>query len=200
MLKTIPIRLEVEVDAFGVVLLRLHEMRGIAKLDLELGHGGTKPATKSNGSGELQSQVIAALIRGQRTVAQLIAATGLDKKRIYGVVHNLKQKNFVKTAGIGTYVLTEKAKQGLKVEKPAPAAKSPSGRAKQGSGAAILVACLSHQGPSKPVAIAQYFAKAGGPSPKSISGVIERAKRDKLITKEADGYALTAKGRELANG
>ena len=44
--KTFPIRLEVEEIALGTVLRKLHDMPGIAKLHLDLGHGGEGPGKK----------------------------------------------------------------------------------------------------------------------------------------------------------
>ena len=37
-------------------------------------------------------------------------------------------------------------------------------------------------------------------SPKSVSGVLDRAKRDGLIKKNGTGYELTAKGQKIEMG
>jgi predicted Rossmann fold nucleotide-binding protein DprA/Smf involved in DNA uptake len=193
--KTFPLKLEIEEFALGAVLRRLHEMQGIAKLDLDLGRGGTKPIAKSNGGGEMQSLVIAALMRGQMNVEQLTNTTGLDKKKVYGVVHNLKQKKVIKLAGKGVYVLSDRAKQAAAsppLALPAPTKRGPAGRASPGETGRVVVAILSQHGPSRPVEIAAQLGEHGV-SHKSLSGVLARALRDGLVKRTNGVYSLTAK-------
>ena len=70
--KTFPIKIEVEEIALGTVLRRLNEMPGIAKLHLDLGHGGQGAgakqleqyaATKRNG-GNYEQIVVKLLLHG----------------------------------------------------------------------------------------------------------------------------------------
>jgi len=41
------------------------------------------------------------------SMAQLAAATGYSKSRLYGIVHRLKQKKKIKTESRGIYELTQ---------------------------------------------------------------------------------------------
>jgi predicted transcriptional regulator len=65
-------------------------------------------------------------------------------------------------------------------------------RAGRGSGPAALRALLT-QGPMTPSEIRASLA-GNGVSAKSVSGILDRGKRDKLIKKVGDKYELTAKG------
>ena len=53
-----------------------------------------------------------------------------------------------------------------------------------------------------PLTPADLRTKLGesGVSPKSLSGVLLRAKRDGLIKKNGSGYELTAKGQKIETG
>jgi hypothetical protein len=195
--KTFPIKLEVEEIALGAVLHKLNEMQGIAKIDLNLGRGGTKPlpAQHSNGGGDLQQGVLAALERGPQDIRQLVATSGIDKKQVYGAVHNLKNKGMIKSVHKGVYELVAfVAAKAL----PAPR-KTPSGRAPSGVGRTALLALLKETPGIKTGQIAAALLHHGV-SKNSVSGVMDRARRDGVIKKTGDGYVLTAKGTEAANG
>ena len=105
MAKTFPIRIEVEEIALGSVLRRLNEMAGVAKIDLDLGHGGKKPlpqpaSVQGNGNGVLGSAV-ALLMSGEKTISEISAVIGGARSRVYGVIHQLKNKKLIKQPGKG---------------------------------------------------------------------------------------------------
>jgi hypothetical protein len=211
--KTFPIMLEVEELLLGPVLRKLNDMPGIAKLHLDLGHGGQgagakqladKVAKVRNG-GTAEQAVIKLLMEGPKHVRELSRAIGGAKSRAYGAVHQLKKKGLTE-AGTekGTHQLTAKARAQLggALALPAPEGAQvehgPAGRAKPGSGNIVLRAALDG-GPLAPFDLRKRMA-AQGMSPKSISGVLERARRDALIKKNGTGYELTAKGQKIELG
>jgi len=87
---------------------------------------------------------------------------------------------------------------GVELATPASRIKrGPAGRATPGSGPATLHAALSAAGgPLPPKDLRAELAKHGM-SPKSISGVLDRAKRDGIIKASGDGYVLTAKAQRM---
>jgi hypothetical protein len=186
-------------------------MQGIAKIDLDLGHGGKKPLphgnAHSNGNG-LLAKTVAMLMSGAKTIDEISAAIGGARSRVYGVLHQLKGKKLIKQVSKGVYQLTDKAMAGLAPQAmvtpaasatpalPAPVKKGPKGRASPGSGNIALRAALD-AGPVAPSTLRSHLA-GNGMSPKSISGVLDRAKRDGLLKKNgADLYELTAKGHKI---
>jgi Mn-dependent DtxR family transcriptional regulator len=206
--KTFPIRLEVEEIALGSVLRRLNEMAGIAKIDLDLGHGGKKPVPSGNERGNGLSQVVALLMSGEKTIDQIAEAIGGPRSRVYAVLHKLKGKKLIKQVSKGVYKLTDKAMAGLAPQAmvtpaasttpalPAPVKRGPKGRASRGSGNIVLRATLN-DGPLPSSDLRSRLA-GKGISSKSIGGVLERAKRDGLLKKNgADLYELTAKGQKI---
>ena len=117
-------------------------------------------------------------------------------------MHQLKKKGFSESGSEkGTHQLTAKAKAQLggALALPAPAgaqvAHGPAGRAKPGSGNIVLRAALD-AGPLTPIDLRKRMA-AQGMSPKSVSGVLARAKDGGLIRKNGTGYELTAKGQKI---
>lgn len=212
--KTFPIKLEVEEIALGSVLRRLNEMAGIAKIDLDLGHGGRKPLADGrakNGNGEtLQAQLVAMLITGPKSVEEMSAAIGGKKARIYGAMHALKSRKAVRTNGKGVYHLSDKAMAELSGTMPQaqtiaprapalppPVKRGPKGRAVPGSGPIVLKGALIN-GPLPSSDLRASLANKGMSS-KSISGVLDRAKRDRLVKLNGDkAYELTAKGQKIA--
>ncbi|UPK03087.1 helix-turn-helix domain-containing protein [Bradyrhizobium sp. 170] len=206
--KTFPIMIEVEEIALGPVLRRLNDMPGIAKLHLQLGHGGqgaghkqlAEKAAKVRNGESAEQTTMKLLLEGPKHISEISRAVGGAKSRAYGAVHQLRKKGFSE-AGTekGTHQLTAKARAQLGAALPAlpaPAVKhGPSGRASPGSGNILLRAALD-AGPVSPAALRSHMASKGM-SPKSISGVLERAKRDALIKKNGRGYALTAKGQKI---
>lgn len=208
--KTFPIMLEVEELLLGPVLRKLNDMPGIAKLHLDLGHGGQgagakqladKVAKVRNG-GTAEQQVIKLLMEGPKHVRELSRAIGGAKSRAYGAVHQLRKKGLAEAgADKGVHQLTAKARAQLggALALPAPegaqVAHGPAGRAKPGSGNIVLRAALDG-GPLAPVDLRKRMA-AQGMSPKSVSGVLARAKDGGLIRKNGTGYELTAKGQKI---
>jgi hypothetical protein len=219
MAKTFPIRLEVEEIALGTVLRKLNEMPGIAKLDLDLGHGGegagkeklVKQAAQMRGE-SAEQQVLKLLMPGEMDIKDISNAIGGAKARAYGATHILKKKGLVEAgSGKGMWRLTRKVAMQLNIGAataklpalPAPqVTHGPKGRATPGSGNIVLRAALD-AGPVSPATLRQHLA-SNGMSPKSVTGVLARAKQAGLIKKNGHGYELTAKGQKIegasANG
>jgi hypothetical protein len=207
--KTFPIKIEVEEIALGTVLRRLNDMPGIARLHLDLGHGGqgagakqlAQQAAKARG-GNAEQTVIKLLMHGPKHVNELSAAIGGAKSRVYGVVHGLRKKGLTQAgAEKGLHQLTAKARAQLGGQPalPAPEIKRvPSGRAAPGSGQIVLRAALD-AGSVSPGDLRKHLASKGM-SPKSISGVLDRARKNGIIKKNGTGYELTAKGQKIEMG
>lgn len=212
--KTFPLRLEVEEIALGTVLRKLNEMPGIVKLNLDLGQGGQgagrkkleehAAATLKNGNRE--PAVLKLLMSGPKHISDISAVLGGKKTRAYGLMNSLHKKGLTKAVGKGMHELTKKAlaQLGLTVQEvpqvalalPAPALKhGPGGRASPGSGNIVLKSILS-EGPKSPADVRAKAAEKGI-SPKSISGVLDRARKNGLIKKNGQGYELTAKGQKI---
>ena len=213
--KTFPIRLEVEELALGPVLRKLNEMPGIAKLDLDLGQGGSGPGRKQieqhveasrvqNGSRE--PVALKLLMEGPKHIRAISAALGGTKSRAYGLTNSLSKKGLVERGeGAGMWQLTKKAMKQLNgavmphevKALPAPQVKhGPAGRAVPGSGPIILRAALD-AGPVSSSSLRADLA-GRGMSSKSISGVLDRGKKHGLIKKNgSDLYELTAKGLKI---
>lgn len=108
-------------------------------------------------------------------------------------------------AGKGVYQLTPAARAQLSgaapVLLPPEPAKKPvkvkkaNGRAAPGSGNIVLRELLN-DGPKPPAELRNQMTEKGM-SPKSISGVMDRARRAGLIKKNGTGYELTAKGIKI---
>src|SRR5882672_6253552 len=109
--KTFPIMIEVEELALGPVLRRLNEMPGIAKLHLDLGHGGEGAGKKqleqaaSNGSGNNEQVAVKCLMQGPKHIGEISAALGGGKSRAYSTMHVLKTKGIVAGEGAGIWRL-----------------------------------------------------------------------------------------------
>jgi DNA-binding PadR family transcriptional regulator len=208
--KTFPIRLEVEEIALGPVLRKLNEMPGIAKLDLDLGHGG-------QGAGRKQLEQQAAAVRAQngsreaialkllmqrpKHIQEISAAIGGKRTRAYGLMNQLQKKGLTKSTGMGMHELTKKAASQLGGAMavpalPAPVKHGPSGRASPGSGPIILRAALD-AGPVSSATLREHLT-TNGMSPKGISGVLHRAREHGLVKRNGSGlYELTAKGHKI---
>lgn len=209
MARTFPILIEVEELALGPVLRKLHDMPGIAKLDLQLGLGGQgagrqqleQAALAQGKRGNGEEAVVKLLLQGPKHLAELVAAIGGKKSSFYTLTSKLKKKGIAERAGGGMWQLTHKARTQLGAVKalPAPEIKhGPAGRATPGSGPILLRSALA-AGPLAPVDLRKQLGSSGM-SPKSISGVLDRAKRDGLIKKNGTGYELTAKGQKIEMG
>jgi hypothetical protein len=189
-----PIKLEVEEIALGSVLRKLHDMPGIAKLDLDLGHGGQgagkqklqEAAKEQNGS--VEQRAIAFLMSGPKHIREIAEHIG-GRTRAYGVMNALRKKGITEPAGgPGRHQLKRNA---LEIKR------GPGGRASPGAGIAAMHAILkSVSEPLRPAQMQEHMA-AVGVSPKSLSGMINRAKVAGIIRKAGDGYELTAKGHKL---
>jgi hypothetical protein len=191
MAKTFSVRLEIEEVALGTVLRKLHDMPGIAKLDLDFGEGG-----KGAGREKLQQQaavlntppveaVLKALANGPLRSRDLIKATGMKDHRVYYAIGKLGDA--VRRNADGALELAALAL-------PAPTVKRRSdGRATPGRGPEILRASLASSDTPLSFADLRNSLKANGMSGKSVNGVLDRAKRDGIIKKTKDGYTLTAK-------
>lgn len=220
--KTFPIMIEVEEIALGPVLRKLNEMPGIAKLHLDLGRGGEgagrKPLEQHAAShaqnGSREPIAIKLLMQGPKHISEISAALGGAKSRAYGLTNTMSKKGLVERGqGSGMWQLTKKAATQLHKAMPTatpvaaavpalPAPKikhGPSGRASPGSGPIILRAVLDG-GPTHPSDLRKQLADRGM-STKSISGVLDRGRRQGLIKKNgSDLYELTAKGMKIELG
>ena len=215
--KTFPINIEVEEIALGAVLRKLNEMPGIVKIDLNLGHGGqgadrrrleqhAAEARVQNGSRE--PIALKMLMEGPKHIREISAALGGAKSRAYGLMNSLSKKGLTRSVGKGMHELTKRAAAQLggaikavpALPAPAPQVKhGPAGRASPGSGAIILRAVLN-AGPTHPSDLRKHLAEKGM-STKSISGVLDRGKKNGIIKKNgSDLYELTAKGLKIELG
>jgi Mn-dependent DtxR family transcriptional regulator len=215
--KTFPIHLEVEEIALGTVLRKLNDMPGIAKIDLNLGHGGqgagkeklVQGAAQMRGDNAEQAIVKLLVSQGEMHIQEIASTLGWAKQRAYGAMHQLRKKGITEAGSVkGTHRLTRKAAAHIHAAKapagtpalPAPAQvkHGPGGRAAPGSGNIVLKSILS-EGPKTPAEVKVRAAELGV-SPKSISGVIDRAKKGGFIKKNGAGYELTAKGLKIETG
>jgi predicted transcriptional regulator len=72
----------------------------------------------------------------------------------------------------------------------------PAGRSSRGTGRELLLQALA-AGMNTRADLIKHLCESGM-SPKSAQGILERAKRDKLVTSDGRGvYALTAKGKKI---
>ncbi|HVG51626.1 MAG TPA: hypothetical protein VM867_08340 [Xanthobacteraceae bacterium] len=210
MAKTFPIMIEVEEIALGPVLRKLNDMPGIAKLHLDLGHGGQGAGQKQLAdataarSGNTEATILKFLLDGPKSVGAISAVVGGARSRTYTALTTMRKKGLTEAGdGAAMHQLTAAARAQLGQKAlPAPAAtsvaKAPSGRAAQGAGNIVLANALA-DGPKTPGELRKAVAEAGM-SPKSVSGVLERAKRHGLIKKNGIGYELTAKGAKIETG
>jgi len=206
------IGLKVEEIALGATLSKLHDMPGIVDIDLNLGHGGQGTGRKqleeasAKGRGESAEQsIIRLLTKGPMHISELSSALGGKKSRAYGAVHQLKKKGLTEIGPQkGTHQLTHKARTQLGIVQalpaPAPSVKhGPAGRASPGSGNIVLRSILG-EGAKSPAEL-RALAAGQGISAKSITGVIDRAKKAGLIKKNGNNvYELTAKGLKIETG
>jgi hypothetical protein len=212
--KTFPIMIEVEEIALGPVLRRLNDMPGIAKLHLQLGHGGEgagkkqlehHAAARSN-NGNTEQTIIKLLLSGPKHIREIADAVGGGKSRAYGAMTQLRKKGLAEAGeGKAMHQLTAKTRAQLGGGAPAlpvlpaPVKHGPKGRAVPGSGQIVLRAALD----AGPVSPSDLRASLGvrGMSEKSIQGVLHRAKRDGIVKQNgAKLYELTAKGQKIELG
>lgn len=205
--KTFPIMIEVEEIALGPVLRKLNDMPGIAKLHLDLGHGGLGAGKKqleqhaAARNGNTKQAVISLLMSGPKHIGEIARAIGGAKSRAYSAMTQLRKLGVAEAGpGKSMHQLSKKARAqlGAVPALPAPVSHGPAGRATPGSGPIVLRAALE-AGPLRPVELRDRMASQGM-SAKSATGVMMRAKRDGLIKKNGSGYQLTAKGMKIATG
>jgi hypothetical protein len=162
--KTFPIMLDVEEIALGSVLRKLHDMPGIARLHLDLGHGGQgagkekleQHAQATHNGETVEQAAVKLLMTGPKHIREIQQALGGNKTRAYGAMHQLRKKGFTE-AGVGKSVhqlsaLARAQIGGAMPALPAPAPElkhEPSGRAARGSGNMALRAALE-AGPISP--------------------------------------------------
>ncbi|HEX3412844.1 MAG TPA: hypothetical protein VHT00_14085 [Stellaceae bacterium] len=224
---TLPIRLEVEAEAVGPVMIALSKMPGIIKMKLEIGEGpGPAAAPRAaGGTGNGAREAILELFKerkgGPLSLEEISAVIGGGKSRSYGAVHYLKKLHVLRNVDKGVYQFTAKAMAaaGLTLALPAPAKKAKTakpattkakaktkakpykaGRVTRGIARAELLLLLTQQ-PSSRGEIDEVLGKAGVATG-STGGVLERARRDGLVKLNGTHYELTAKGRgpKAANG
>lgn len=208
--KTWEIKLDVEELALGAVLRKLNEMPGIAALHLDLGRGGEGAGRKqldqasvATPRGNNSQEIVKLLMSGPKHLDEMVSAIGGKKSSFYTATSKLSKEGLVERgANKGQWQLTAKARGQLGGAVPALAApkeskvkEAPSGRAVPGSGNIALKAILL-EGPKSPSEV-RAAAGAAGISPKSITGVLDRAKKAGLIRKNGSGYELTAKGQKI---
>jgi hypothetical protein len=226
---TLPIHLEVEDVAVGPVMLLLKRTPGIIKMMLDLGDDKPPQSSRIGGktTEQVVIEMFVKANGGPLSLADVQAQVGGAKSRSYGTLHALKKKGVVQGNGAkGHYQLTAKAMRMMvnnaPLALPAPAytkkkklngarsahgtggagktinaTPTKDGRAKQGAGPAALRELLA----ASPMTTGEIKAAldAKGVSSKSTSGIIDRAKRDKIIKKVGDKYELTAKGAKVDN-
>jgi hypothetical protein len=211
--KTIPFHIEVEEIAVGAFMRKLHEMPGIVKMDCLLGHGGEGPGRKqleaaAHAKTDKYKLVAQYLMDGPRHIREISATVGGPRSRAYGIMHQLSKRHIAEKAGeSGMWQLTARARARLGMVKalPAPAKAAatkithgPGGRASPGSGNIVLRSILGDG--AQPGSAIRARAARQGISPKSISGILERAKKNGLVRKNGFGYELTAKGMKIETG
>jgi predicted transcriptional regulator len=140
---------------------------------------------------------------GPKSISEISAVLGGPKSRAYTVMGSLRKHGLTESGGgHGMHQLTANARAqlgGALPALPAPEVKhTPSGRAERGSGNIVLRAALE-AGPVSPTDLRKHLS-AKGMSPKSVSGVLERAKKHGLIKKNGAGYELTARGQKIEAG
>jgi DNA-binding PadR family transcriptional regulator len=201
----------VEEIALGTVLRKLNEMPGIAKLDLDLGKGGegagkeklVEGAAQFRGENAEQTVLKLLMEKGPMNTREIKAALRWNGTRAYGALHALKKKGLIETDANKTHSVSRKVMQLNGASTPALPAPAkvkhgPAGRAIPGSGNIILRNILG-EGAKTPTEV-RALAAAQGMSPKSISGVLDRAKKGGIIKKNGAGYELTAKGLKIETG
>jgi hypothetical protein len=221
---TLPIHLEVEDVAVGPVLIALRKMPGIIKLHLDLlgdapsaSHREPKNERGSAKAGANAERIVALLMQnngGPLKIGEIMRALGSTKSSAYTAMYTLKKKKVVQSPHAGEYELTDKAKRELLPDhapklltgpktngakpaktKAAKLHKGPGGRPSPGSGWKMLRAALDG-GALKRAELITKLAESGM-SEKSVSGIMARADRDKLIKNagEIGVWELTPKGR-----
>jgi len=220
---TLSLHLEIEDIAYGPVLVLLKRTPGVISMRLPFLEAKPTPATRPNGM-NIEQTVIAVFAkhRGGPLSLDVIETEVGSKARAYGALHNLKKKGLLVSHRKGQYELSAKAQMMMRrgttpgETRAAPLAlpkphhnkangqthsktkitKSSSGRAKQGEGPMAVRQLLTEKSPMTANDI-RLALDAKGLSPKSLSGILDRGRRDGLIKRltNGTGYELTVKGR-----
>src|SRR6187402_2514603 len=205
--------IKVEELALGTCVRRINDMPGVVDFKLDLGEGGLgagrkqlEDAAAKSDRGTQAQQVVKMLMNGPKHLNELAATIGGKKSSFYTATSKLSKEGVVERGSSkGVWQLTSKARAQFGATlalpapaKPAKAAKgksAPKGRAVPGSGNIVLRELLA-DGPKAPIELRNHMAEKGM-SPKSISGVLDRARKAALIRKNGAGYELTAKGMKI---
>lgn len=216
------VELTIEADeAFGLVLRKLHEMAGVTDIRPILdGLGGTGPGAKrlekaasasaqakASGPKNLNEAVLKVMMQkdGPMHVHEIVTATGRIKSSISTAVYKLKKEGIIKSVGTGLYEMAIRPRDGQVVPSqlalPAPT-KTQSGRNAQGAGPALMLVILQRHAAPLPSGALREQLGSQGIGLKSVSGIVGRAIRDKLIKRNGVGknivYELTSKGQHAA--
>ncbi|WP_038388727.1 helix-turn-helix domain-containing protein [Bradyrhizobium elkanii] len=155
-----------------------------------------------HGNENKQQAIIKLLMEGPKHITEIGRVIG-NKASAYTATSKLRKEGLIEPgANKGMHQLTTAARTQLGgavstlPALPAPQIKhGPAGRAVRGSGN-ILLRTLLADGAKQPIELRRHMAE-NGMSPKSISGVIDRAKKGGFIRKNGAGYELTTKGHKI---
>jgi hypothetical protein len=223
MSKLFPIILQVEEIAVGSVLRKLNEMPGVAKIDLNLGHGGegagkkalTEASSAIAAKGTIEKAIANLLLsRGAMALKDITATLRANNSTVHNALTRMRKKGLTESYGRGIHRLTLTSRNipehGLAppLALPAPGSRpvlkrvGKSHRVARGSGPILIKTALA-AGPLGWAALRDKI-EGGGLTHTSAGGAIGRAKRAGLIRKNGAGFVLTPKGQkineELANG
>lgn len=208
MAKPFEIILKVEEIALGSVLRKLHETPGIIDIGMEMGLGGTGP-----GAGKLAAAAAANSKTVTERIVELLNAStepmqvddlaarlsGVKRSSINTTLYSLVKSKVVQRVAKQTYVITRRL--------PAPAAAAapltiPRGakRAERGAVIPVMLSILA-EAPDGVLAGSELNDRieAAGGSRKSMTNMLARAIKAKLIKRTGNGnkrtVQLTEKGR-----
>lgn len=204
--------IKVEELALGPCVRRINDMPGVVDFKLDLGEGGLGAGRKQledaakQDRGTQAQQIVKFLMEGPKHLNEMVAAIGGKKSSFYTATSKLSKDGVVERGtekGMWQLTAAARAQLGATIALPAPekATKAtkvkhgPKGRAVPGSGNIVLRQLLA-DGAKAPVDLRSEMA-GKGMSPKSISGVLDRARKAAIIKKNGTGYELTAKGLKI---
>lgn len=187
----------IEEIAVGTWMRRNAEMPGVLTIEPQLDRkppsAPALPGANGNGHGNIQQAVLALLVEGPKTARELAPMIGGTPNRVHGSLHGLMKKGLAKSINKVWHAAAETGALARPAALPAP--KGPMGRASSGASRQVMLDALA-TAPMRSKDIAAQLV-AAGVSARSLSGVLDRGKRDGIIKKNSDGlYELTAKGRK----
>ena len=185
-----------------------HNFPGVVGVDIDLGHAEAPPhvAQALKAEGGSSSDKIVAYLRqhGPTKRVDIRKALHMNEYTINGAIVSLKDKGLIRTTGKAVYVLTEINGVATPVKQLAlpKLSATNTGRVGQGQGPGLMLIMLQRNGePMSRNALGVQMTEAGVPS-KSVSGIVGRAVRDKLVKRTGAGnqrtLELTAKGQHEA--